>query len=99
MKPSADDWQQWLASPVAEWFFKEFLPAEIKRTFDAFTLRGWDTCPQVLDHARMRERADTLQWIARARFEDFLAAEQNQQELNERVRKLPRSCASNRNGN
>lgn len=83
-----DEWEEWTASPVAEWFFGEFLPAEVVRTFGAFAVRSWGTCPTTVDHAKMRERADVLQWLARARLADFLAAVEDQEALAERMQKL-----------
>jgi hypothetical protein len=88
MKPTAEQWEEWTASPVAQWFFGEFLPAEAARTFGAFALRGWNACPMPEDFAKMRERADVLQWIARARLADFLAAAEDQAQLKETLRKM-----------
>nr|QBM02672.1 hypothetical protein [uncultured archaeon] len=88
MIPKPDEWEEWTASPVAQWFFGEFLPGEVARTFGAFAVRGWGACPNPTEHAKMRERADVLRWLARARLADFLAAIEDQEALAEEMKKL-----------
>ena len=80
MKPDAQEWEEWTASPSGRWFFTEFLPAEARRTFDAYVLSAWDRAPDVADLAKMRERAEVLQWLARASHSDFTAAQEAQQQ-------------------
>lgn len=85
--PTPEQWEEWTTSPVGQWFFVEFLPGEMGRTFAAFALRSWGSCPAQTDHAKMRERMDVLQWISRARLADFIAAVADQQALDVAMRK------------
>lgn len=80
MKPDGQQWEEWTASPAGQWFFGEFLPAEARRTFDAYVLSAWDRAPDAAELAKMRERAEVLQWLARACLSDFTAAQEAQQQ-------------------
>ena len=85
--PLQKDWEEWQSHPATAWFFA-FLRAEAKRSFDAFALRAWAKCPSPEDHAKMRERAETLSWLARARLSDFTAAADSQTALSEALAKM-----------
>ncbi|HTD72095.1 MAG TPA: hypothetical protein VK652_01105 [Steroidobacteraceae bacterium] len=63
MKPSPEDFEQWRASPVTEWFMDTFLKAEMARTKQTYEHRAWEGVAADEDWTSCRERYETLDWV------------------------------------
>jgi hypothetical protein len=63
IKPTAEQFEEWRASPVTEWLFDTFLLGEMSRTRATFEERAWEGQGDEITHATHRERHDTLDWV------------------------------------
>jgi hypothetical protein len=63
LKPTQEQFEEWRSSPITEWLFDTFVPAEMLRTRESYQNRAWEGGADEVAHATHRERYETLDWL------------------------------------
>lgn len=63
MKPTKEQWEEWCAQPISEWFFKQFLRDEVRRTMQTAMAEAWNAPQTDAQHASYTARAEVLAWL------------------------------------
>lgn len=81
MNPTSDQWEEWRANPISEWFFKQFLRDEVRRTIQTAMAEAWNKPQTDAQHASYAARAETLAWLGTMTYSDLEITLAEQQEV------------------